>query len=93
VLAIDTAALVPIQLSEMRYEQSRDGDCQDAMQRGRMHGHLVIEDDEGLIVRLVERRGMPTLHQIVVPETLHERVMKLAHQPQASAHPGHARMY
>jgi hypothetical protein len=93
VIAIDTAALVPIQLSEMRHEQSRDGDCQDALERGRMHGHLVIEDDERLIVRLVERRGMPTLHQIVVPETLRERVMKLSHQPQASAHPGHARMY
>jgi Integrase zinc binding domain len=36
---------------------------------------------------------MPTLHQIVVPETLRERAMKLAHQPQTSAHPGHARMY
>lgn len=92
-LAVDTATLEPIDMTEMLHEQSLDEKCQVALAKRKMHGYPVVEDQDELFVRKFERADMLLLEQVLVPKTLRKRAMALAHQPQASAYAGYSRMY
>jgi Integrase zinc binding domain len=92
-LAAATDILVPISREEMRDAQSSDAFCHNALHKGSMYGHSVLEDEDDLIVMVVERVGLDNVHQIIVPDVLRRRLLTLAHQPQASAHPGASRLF
>jgi hypothetical protein len=77
----------------MHEAQLTDKFCQEVLKQGSMFGHKVMEDGDGLIVRVVERVGMANTYQAMVPECLRKRMLVLAHQPQASAHPGMSRLF
>lgn len=92
-LAIDTAILVLMALSESIHWNQHDDEVLLSLAYGRLNGHAVYEDDDGLIVRKVERPRMPFLLQASVSVASHSLVLKLTHQPQALAHPGVSKMF
>ena len=49
-----------------------------------------IEDSDGLVCRRATHDGMA---QIVVPESLRKRVLRLEHETTLAGHPGESRMY
>jgi Integrase zinc binding domain len=93
ILAVETKLLISIRCEEMRQAQLTDKFFQEVLKHGSMFGHKVIEDGDGLIVRVVERVGIADTNQVVVPECLRKRVVELSHQPHASAHPGMSRLF
>lgn len=86
VLARDTATLVPMALSKLIHAQQHDDEVLRALTQGRLHGHAVDEDEDGFIVRKVERPGIPSLLQALVSVAQRSRALKLSYQPHASAH-------
>lgn len=92
-IAMDTASIVPIALSELLHAQQHDGEVLNALMKGRLHGHAVYENKDGLIVRKVKRVELPPLKQALVLAALRDRVLKMAHQPQENSHPGVPRMF
>lgn len=62
-VSIDPASMVPIALSKLLQAQQHDDEVLTALMRGRLHGIGICEDDDGLIVRKVERVGLPPLLQ------------------------------
>jgi hypothetical protein len=77
----------------MREAQLTDKFCQEMLKQGSMFGHKVMEDGDGLIVRVVERVGIASTYHLKIPECLRKRVLELAHQPQENAQPGMSRIF
>ncbi len=77
----------PITRAEFVDEQERDALCQELRTSG---GPQYDTDSSGVLVRISPLDGA---RQVVVPEALRPRVLRLAHYPVLAGHPGGCRMY
>ena len=85
---------VPTKLTipEILESQRTDAFCQTVLSRQALKlDTLSYEDDDGLI-RLQHPR-QSDIKQIVMPESLRPRILKLAHYSRLTGHPGQTRMY
>ncbi len=81
------AHINPITREEFVDEQERDTRCQALRAHGGSQNNF---DSSGILVRIFPLDGRG---QIVVPETLRPRVLRLAHFTVLARHPGGCRMY
>ena len=84
----DRTAMTAITREEVLIEQQCDELCRELKSSARSASSSMYgEDDDGILIR---NTG---IKQIVLPESLRQRVMMLAHRPVCSAHPGSRKMY
>ena len=84
---------VPTKLTipEMLEAKNTDAFCQTVLSRQAVKlDTLFHEDDEGVLRRQHPRQ--PDVKQIVMPESLRPRILKLAHYSRLAGHPGQTRM-
>lgn len=80
----------PITLEEFRKAQEGDETCE---RMRAMQGRSIVvveEDSDGILVRVSNKDGA---RQRIVPKSLRERVLCLAHYPKCAGHPGRDRMF
>jgi transposase InsO family protein len=92
-LAVDAEDIRPLTVEEVAAAQSQDSFCQSRRAERDTHGAQFAENDQGLLVRQLERQGLPTVEQIVIPRALVGRLLRLAHTPKLASHPGASRMF
>jgi hypothetical protein len=78
---VETKRLIPICFEVMREAQLTSKFCQEVLKHGSMFGHKVVEDCDGLIVRVVDKVGIAGTNQAVGPECLRKRVLEPAPAP------------
>ena len=82
---------LPISVDEMLSEQSCDEYCQWARRQMDLSTDSPFAiDQHGVLIR---RSPLDGTLQVVVPATLRERLLSIAHNPPISAHPGRSKMY
>ena len=83
--------ITPIRIETFVEEQARDGFCQRIRPELDKATPSVYQlDKRGLLVRI---SPVDKSEQIVVPESLRQKVLYLAHYPRMVRHPGGTRMY
>lgn len=89
-----TRDLQPVSVDKILQEQAADPFCRGIKKRlldpEAEAGRLYDEDERGLLVRIAT---IDRSIQIVLPNTLRQRVLLLSHYPRMAGHPGGSRMY
>jgi hypothetical protein len=80
-LAVETKRLIPVCFEVMREAQLTDKFSQEVLKHGSMFGHKVVENGDGLIVRVVDKVGIAGTNQAVGSECLRKRMLELAPAP------------
>ena len=80
----------PIRRGVFLREQRRDDNCNSLAITIDDPASKFEYDDNGFLIRI---SSLDTTQQIVVPSSLRQRVMHLAHNPVLQGHPGTTRMY
>jgi transposase InsO family protein len=82
---LEEAPLAPLKLTEIISEQATDDLCRILSEKG-----TVTEDLRGVLCRISPLDGSS---QMLIPETLRERLMALFHLPRVAGHTGFSKMY
>ena len=79
----------PIRFDTLKKEQGTDPDCISYQSKIGTQGCKFIVNDDGVLVRKTFDRNQ----QVVVPKSLRQRVLYLAHETVTSGHVGVTKMY
>jgi hypothetical protein len=82
---LEEVPIVPLKLTEIIAEQSTDDLCRILSEKG-----TVNEDARGVLCRISPLDGAS---QMLIPETLRERLIALFHLPRVAGHTGVSKMY
>ena len=82
----------PISIDELLDAQRSDSFCQ-SIQARQTHGRqgTFFDDDDGVLRR--QHPSIPTLTQLVVPQSIRPRLLTLTHHSLLAGHPGQNRMF